>query len=102
MICRLDIRPEAEEDIRSAARWYEGERAGLGVDFTEVAYTAIDSLADHALLYRVRCRRRGREIRWLSPQRFPYRVIYYVEGQTVRIFAVLHAKRSDSAWKERL
>jgi plasmid stabilization system protein ParE len=68
---RLDIRPEAEDDIRSAARWYEGERAGLGVDFTEVAYTAIDSLADNALLYRVRCRRRGREIRWLSPPTLP-------------------------------
>jgi len=99
---RLDIWPEAENDIRQAARWYEAELTGLGVDFTEVAYAAVDSLADNALLYRIRARYRHREVRWLLTARFPYRVIYDIEGESVRIFAVLHAKRSDSAWKERL
>ena len=102
MKCRLDIRPEAETDLADAASWYQAERAELGAEFSAEMRQAIRSLADSALLYRVRARRRGREVRWLLQQRFPYRVIYYIEGQTVRIFAVLHAKRSDAAWKQRL
>jgi len=99
---RLDIRPEAEDDIRQAARWYENEQTGLGVDFTEIAYAGIDSLADNPLLYRLRARYRRREIRWLLTSRFPYRVIYYLEDDSIRIFAVLHAKRSERFWRERL
>lgn len=101
MSYRLDIGPEAEDDIRSAARWYGGERTGLEVDFTEAVYTAIDSLADNALLYRIKLRRHRHEVRWMFPKRFPYRVIYYVEGPVVRIFAVFHAKRDDREWKRR-
>ena len=102
MSYRLDIWPEAVNDIRQAARWYETELTGLGIDFTEVVYAAVDSLADNALLYHIRARCRRREVRWLLTTRFPYRVIYYIEGDSVHIFAVLHAKRSDRAWKERV
>ena len=102
MTCRLDIRPEAEADIRSAARWYETERMGLGVDFTEAVDAAIDSLSDNALLYTVKFRRCRRQVRWMLPHRFPYRIIYYVEGKTVKIFAVVHAKRHNRAGMERL
>jgi len=45
---------------------------------------------------------RRREIRWLLTSRFPYRVIYYLEDDSIRIFAVLHAKRSERFWRERL
>jgi len=77
---RLDIRPEAEDDIRQAARWYDNEQTGLGVDFTEIAYAGIDSLADNPLLYRLRARYRRREIRWLLTSHFPY-----LEDDSVRI-----------------
>jgi len=98
----LDIWPDTEADIRSAARWYNSEQGGLGVDFAEAVYATIDSLERNPFLHRVRARYRRREVRWVYPERFPYRIIYYVEGQAVRIFAVLHAKRSDAAWKTRL
>jgi plasmid stabilization system protein ParE len=99
---RLDIRPEAEADIRSAARWYETERTGLGVRFTEAIYEAIDLLADNALLYRIKLRRHRHEVRWTFPKGFPFRVMYYVEGLVVRVFAVFHAKRDDQEWKRRV
>ena len=102
MTWRLVIRPEAEADIRQAACWYENEQTGMGVDYTEIVYAGIDSLADNPLLYCLRARYRHREIRWLLTSRFPYRVIYYIEGDSVRIFAVLHAKRSARAWRERV
>ncbi len=99
---RLDIRPEAEADIRNAARWYESERAGLGADFVEAVYMAIDSLADNALLHPIKFRHRHRQVRWMFPKRFPYRILYYLEGDAAISFAVFHAKRHDAAWKQRL
>lgn len=99
---RLDIRPEAETDLVDAACWYQAERSELGAEFSAEVRQAIHTLTDNALLYRVRARRRGRGVRWVLTERFPYRVIYYIEAETVRIFAVLHAKRCDAAWKQRL
>ena len=29
----LQIHPQAENEVRSAARWYEKQRAGLGLEF---------------------------------------------------------------------
>lgn len=98
---RLDIRSEAEADIAAAANWYGSEAEELGEDFTTEVRRAIRSLASNAKLYRVRARRRGKEVRWLLSKRFPYHILYYIEGNAVKIFAVLHAKRHDRAWKKR-
>jgi len=40
-------------------------------------------------------------VRWIYPGAFPYRIIYYVEGDAVKVFAVLHAARHDRAWRRR-
>lgn len=101
MSCRLVVRREARADIMEAASWYSQQKAQLGVDFSVATDAAIDSLAENALLYRVRARHHGKEVRWLFTRRFPYRVMYYHDGKTVRIFAVLHASRSDAHWQER-
>ena len=62
--------------------------------------SAIENLSHQALLFRVRYRRKN--VRWTFPRRFPYRICYYVEEQTVHVFAVLHAARYDREWKDRV
>jgi plasmid stabilization system protein ParE len=79
---------------------YEGQRTGLGTEFASEVIGAIDGLAEHALLFRVRYRRKN--VRWIYPRRFPYRICYYVEGQTAHVFAVVHAARYDREWKRRV
>jgi plasmid stabilization system protein ParE len=96
----LDVLPDAIADITEAAHWYERQRNGLGTEFAEEVNTAIDSLSQKALLFRVRFRRKG--VRWLYPLRFPYRICYYVEAQTVHVLAVIHAARHDRQWTKRL
>ena len=96
----LDILPGAIADITAAARWYENQRQGLGTQFALEANKTIESLADEALRHRVRYRRKS--ARWIYPRRFPYRICYYVERETVHVFAVIHAKRHDREWKKRL
>ena len=96
----LDILPDAIADIAEAARWYEGQREGLGTEFSLEVNRTIDGLAEQAMLFRVRYRRKN--LRWTFPQRFPFRVCYYVEAQTVHVIAVVHAARHDREWKKRL
>ena len=96
----VDILPAALSDIIEAAQWYENEREGLGADFAAEVDKAIDWLAERALTPRIRYRRKS--VRWIHPRRFPYRISYYVEGQTVHVFAVIHDARHDRVWHSRL
>jgi plasmid stabilization system protein ParE len=86
---RLDILPVVEEDIDVAANWYDSEVEGLGADFVTEVHRTIRLLSTNAKLHRVRARRHGKEIRWVLPKRFPYRIAYYIEEGTVKIFAVI-------------
>jgi hypothetical protein len=57
-------------------------------------------LPRNPFLYRIRQYRR--QVRWAYPGRFPYRIIFRVVGDTVVVYAVLHAAREDQYWKRRL
>lgn len=96
----VDILPIALSDILEAAQWYEDESDGLGADFAAEVDKAINWLAERALVPRIRYRRKS--VRWIHPRRFPYRICYYIEGQTVHVFAVVHDARHDRVWRSRL
>lgn len=100
MSYRLDIRPDALADIEEAAEWYEDQEPGMGADFARTILQAIDSLPTNPLIHRVRDRRRN--VRWLLPHRFPYRIVYQMQDELITVFAVLHAARLDRHWKRRL
>jgi toxin ParE1/3/4 len=96
----VHIRPAALADIEQAARWYDGEQPGLGTDFAQTVRCAIDDLPSNPLMYRLRNRRRN--VRWLFPPRFPYRIVYQMRGERITVVAVVHAARRDRHWKQRL
>jgi plasmid stabilization system protein ParE len=100
MTLAIAVLDQAVSDIIAAGAWYEQQREGLGSDFVSEVNHAIDLLAEQALFYRIRYRRKN--VRWSFPRRFPYRICYYVEAQTVHVFAVVHAARHDREWKRRL
>ncbi len=96
----LVVRPEVDVDLLEAEAWYEGRQAGLGRVFLQAVRAAMAHLAEDALLYRIRNRRM--KVRWVYPRRFPYRIIFRVIGDTVIIYAVLHAARRGRNWQERV
>ena len=100
MSFRVLLRPEVEADIGDAATWYEEQKEGLGREFVEAVFHAVDALSGNPLL--TSCRHRRRNIRWVFTDRFPYRIIYEVANDTVLIISVLHAARHDRHWRERL
>jgi plasmid stabilization system protein ParE len=100
MSFRVVLRPDAEADLHHAATWYEAQTVGLGCQFVEAVSHTIDALSANPLLTSRRHRRRN--IRWVYPPRFPYRIIYEVENDTVTVISVLHAARHDRHWRDRL
>ena len=99
---RVVIRPEVEQDVAEATRWYESHQAGLGAEFVEEVIRVWDALETDPL---IQARRHPRKnIRWQYPERFPYRVVYEVleAEQTVVVAAVLHAARDERHWRRRM
>lgn len=95
MRVRLDL--AAQFEIRQAALFYEDCRNGLGQEFLDAVASAFDHIQQHPTAWRII---KGRFRRYLL-QRFPYGVIYAVEGQVIYAAAVMHLKRKPGYWVPR-
>ena len=83
--------------MREAALFYEDCREGLGHDFLHSVEFAFDQIQERPTLWRVL---KGRFRRCLV-HRFPYGVVYAIEGQTIFVAAVMHLKRKPEYWSKR-
>lgn len=94
---RLVAQLAADRDIEGAFAWYQGERAGLGLEFLDELRAAYERIAEGPLKYREL--RSG--IRRALLRHFPYAVYFAVEQDIVVILAVLHAHRDPVEWQKR-
>ena len=97
MTYRLTVRRAAKADIRQAARWYEGQRPGLGRAFVQ----QIDALLNRVRVNPMQYQIVHREIRRAIPRRFPYGAFYRIDGLNVLVFAVVDLHRDPSTWQDR-
>ena len=88
---RIDILPEARDDLLAGFRFYERQSRGLGNYFRESVLKDIDSLAVHG---GVHARVFGYH-RSLS-KRFPFAIYYRVETNVVRVRAILDCRKNPS------
>jgi plasmid stabilization system protein ParE len=95
---RLVLQPEAEEDIRSARRWYEQQAPGLGLEFLRAVEAAIARIERTPELYAVvdATTRRARL------RRFPFAVYYEMETGQLVIYAIWHHRRTPRGWQQRV
>jgi hypothetical protein len=94
---RIAILEEARDDLIQGFRFYEDQEPGLGAYFLDCLFSDIDSLLVYAGIHLVtytyhRC---------LS-KRFPFAIYYSVEGELVRVHAVLDCRRNPSWIRKRL
>jgi plasmid stabilization system protein ParE len=92
---RTVLDPEAEIDIENAARWYEQERRGLGIDFVLAVQACLDAIEAAPLSFQ---KVHGEVRRWFLA-RFPYSVYFEVVGDQIEILAVFHGKQDEHAFK---
>jgi plasmid stabilization system protein ParE len=97
MTRQLIIRAEAEADISQAAIWYHKQVPQLGEQFIAEVRMAIERAVANPRQYR-RLRRRP-EIRRVLLRRFPYRVFFMLEPESIVVFRVLHGARADRHWR---
>jgi plasmid stabilization system protein ParE len=94
---RIQILPEAREDLLAGYRFYENQAAGLGVYFRDSLLADIDLLATnggvHAKVFGYH--------RSLS-KRFPFAIYYRVEASVVRVRAILDCRSNPSWIRERM
>lgn len=100
MIRRVIVRPLALADIADAAAWYEAQHPSLGEELVDEIIRAIRRAEANPDLFRI-IRPRG-AIRRVLTQRFPYRIFFSVNDDTLHVHAVLHSARQERHWKDRL
>jgi toxin ParE1/3/4 len=99
MTYRLSARPEVATDILEAVDWYERQQPGLGAEFTDELRRSVRSLRVNPLLYRIR--HTSYRVRWVLAHRFPYRIVFVVDGNVITILGVTHTKQDERHWKSR-
>lgn len=92
---RIEILDGAEADLIEGFHFYQRQETGLGWYFLDSLFSDIDSLLLYAGIHDVvygyhRC----------LAKRFPFAVYYSVEGENIRVYAILDCRRSPS-WIER-
>ncbi len=89
---------DAEGEFSDAAAYYDQQDDGLGDRFAAHIQATIARILSNPFL--PRCF--DDECRKVKADKFPYMVIYLVEGERVQIISVMHTSRHPDYWKSRL
>jgi plasmid stabilization system protein ParE len=93
----VEFHPDAADDAREAATYYEGIRADLAADFQTELGAALGRIRDNPLLYAAE----SGTIRVCPVHRFPYSVFYEDLADRVWVAAVGHHRRRPGYWARR-
>jgi plasmid stabilization system protein ParE len=91
------LRDEAQAEFDEAFDYYEGQRAGLGVDFVNHVQRVFDRIAANPLMHGVVLD----DVRKAVVARFPYCVFYRPHADRIEVLAVFHTSRDPSIWQGR-
>ncbi|MBI2908127.1 MAG: type II toxin-antitoxin system RelE/ParE family toxin [Chloroflexi bacterium] len=92
---RVIVRPEAEDDLKEAFRWYEGKRTGLGYDFLLQVDAGINFISRNREIHPAEYQETRRHL----IRRFPYKITYLIKEDEIVILAVTHGKRRPESTK---
>ena len=98
MSLNLVISPRAEADLDDARRWYEDRQQGRGDDFMLCAGEALATISLNPEMFPTV----QRDARRAPIRRFPYGILYRIEGNDLVILGVIHDRRGPREWKSRM
>jgi len=91
------IRPEAEDDLAEAKKWYDKKRAGLGDDFLEHVEKTFETIQRIPLASRPVYQ----DVRRMRIPKYPYMAFYRVDDSQITVLAVYHTSRDPAGWQSR-
>jgi toxin ParE1/3/4 len=100
---RVELHPEASQEVSIAVDWYEARRAGLGAEFFTELRGGLRAIAASPTTFPLwpDARARTLGIHRLVLRRFPFVVPYMVLDERVFVLAIAHARRHPSYWLRR-
>jgi len=98
MIRTVKILTEASIDIKEVTTWYKDISQFLASRFISQLYDGFAKITNNPnawfnLTKRVR--------RYKLPD-FPYIILFFIDGDNIIVFAVIHEKRNPKTWKRRI
>lgn len=94
----IKFHSEARKELLEIAEYYEEQVVGLGVDFIDEVEKVLN-IIEQQPASGVKITKTER--RFLL-SRFPYGIIYAIEGDLIIIFALMNLKRKPDYWKSRI
>lgn len=94
---RVTFAPAARIEARQARQYYAALSSPLADRFAEALDRAVKRIQEDPLLWPPLSRR----VRRCLFDRFPYALIYEVDGDLVRVLAVMHQSRRPGYWRGR-
>lgn len=92
------VSPEARQEWKDAADWYESRETGRGRLFSKMVQERLDYVAQwpclHAPVYQ--------DIRHVNLRGYPYAIYYSVESDHIHVISVFHHRRDPKEWQERV
>ena len=98
----LRISEEADAEMAEAARWYEQNRAGLGLEFLAAVDAAVVRIEENPRIGSQTPGVSDEDIRRVFVRRFLYNVVYIELPDRLQVLAVAHDRRRSAYWVGRL
>ena len=90
--------PEAETEMLEAAKFYESQASGLGIDYISEVEHAVRAILESPTTWPII----EGELRRRLVRRFPFGILYRIEPDAIIIIAVSHLRRKPGYWKKRM
>ncbi len=87
----------ALSELGDAVEFYNNESPGLGYDFADEIFLTIDRVSRSPFSWQLL----SLNTRRCLAHRFPYAVIYRVDGDEITVAAIMHLHRNPNSWKNR-
>ena len=94
---KIQILDEAQVDLREGAEFYKQQNAGLGTYFLDTIFSDINSLVLYAGVH-IKLNGYNR----LLSKTFPYAIYYQIDGDIIKIYAILDCRRNTKRTIEEL
>jgi plasmid stabilization system protein ParE len=88
----------AQKEVDDAVRWYDAQREQLGIEFLD----QLDAAIRRITAFPGACPEIEEGLRRCILHRFPYGLIYGIDGNAIIIVAVPHLHREPHYWTDRI
>ena len=86
----ISFTEEAEKDAEVAVVWYNEQQAGLGKLFLNALDHTIKKIVSYPTAYK----KVHKQIRQAGLKKFPYVVLYSVDGSLVTVYCIFHTSQN--------